>query len=341
MIAVLAVVLALAPPDTTDVRAVLAHVSEAVITATYADLDREAAALADATAALAEAPSGEALAAAQSHWRRTRQVWEQAEAFLFGPVAFAALDGALDTWPLNVVDLEGVLASDLTLDADLLARLDPTTRGFHAVEYLLWGADGAKTAADLTRRERDYLRLATSTLATDAHALHAAWPGPDGYAAVLRSAGAPGHATYATARDGLYELLMGVLFIVDEVQAEKLLVPLTAGNGEFAESQFSRSSREDIADNLRSIVHVYTGTYDGHDGPGLADLVAVQDPALDARFRAELDAAQAAVAAIPESLEAAVAENTEAVEAARQSVEALMRTLENEMVYLLVPPPDG
>ena len=253
----------------------------------------------------------------------------------------AALDGALDTWPLNVVDLEGVLASDLVLDADLLARLDPTTRGFHAVEYLLWGARGEKRAADLTPRERDYLRLVTSALAADAHALHAAWTGPEGYAAVLQSAGAPRHATYATTQDALYELLMGVLFIVDEVQAEKLLVPLTAGNGEFAESQFSRASREDIADNLRSVIHVYTGTYGGDDGPGLADLVAVRDPALDARFRAELDAAQAAVAAIPESLEAAVTENPEAVEAARQSVEALMRTLEDEMVYLLVPPPGG
>lgn len=337
----LAVTSAAAPPDSADVRAVLDHVGRDVITATYADLDSAAADLAAATAALAASPSDSALAAARAHWLTTRRVWEQTEAFLFGPITFAGLDALLDTWPLNVVDLEGLLASDLPLDRDLLARLDPTTRGFHACEYLLWGADGEKTAADLTPRERAYLRLVTDALADDVHTLHQAWAGDDGYAAVLRSAGASDQAVYASPRDALYELLMGVLFIIDEVSSEKLLVPLTAGNGKFAESQFSRSSREDILGNLQSVVHVYTGTYEGRDGLGLSDLVAARDPALDARFRAEVEAAQAAARAIPGSLEEAVVAAPEAVEATRQAVQSIQRTLEDEMVYLLVPPEDG
>ncbi len=338
---VLAAASVAAPPDSADVRAVLDHLGRDVITPTYADLDRAAADLADATAALAEAPSDRALDDARARWRTTRRVWEQAEAFLFGPVTFAGLDASLDTWPVNVVDLEGLLASDLPLDRDLLGRLDATMKGFHALEYLLWGPDGDRAAAALTSRERSYLRLIADALAADVRALHQAWVGDDGYAAGLRSAGDPERSVYATRRDALYELLMGVLFITDEVASEKLLVPLLAGNGEFAESQFSESSREDVVDNLQSVVHVYAGAYGGRSGPGLSDLVVARDPALDARFRAELEAAQAAVRAIPGSLEAAIVEAPETIEAARDAVQAVQRTLEDEMIYLLVPPEDG
>lgn len=328
------------PADSVEVREILEHVGANVITATYADLDREAAALAEAIDALAEAPSEPALADARTHWRRTRQVWEQAEAFIFGPVTFAGLDADLDTWPLNLVDLEGLLASDLAIEPGLLADLDLAAQGFHAIEYLLWSETGDKAATHFTPREVAYLRLITGALVADIGALHAAWQGPEGYAAVLGASGDPASA-YATPRDGLYELLMGILFIVDEVAAEKLQVPLTSGTGRFAESRFSRSSREDIADNLRGVLHVYTGTYGDRSGPSLSDLVVALDPALDARFRTQVDAALAATLAIPGSLEAAIEERPATVEAAQQAVERVQRTLENDLVYLLVPPDAG
>ena len=325
-----------APLPEADVRAVVDHLAGNVIAPTYGAFAREAAGLQAAVDRLAEAPSEAALTEAREAWRRTRSPWEQAEAFLFGPVDLGLYDPTLDTWPLNVVDLEAMLASEQSVTAETLASAAFASRGFHAVEYLLGGEDGGRAAASFTDRELAYLRLLADELARASASLHDDWSRPDGYASVLRAAGTSTDAVYPTVGDALYELLMGVLFIADEVQAEKLGVPLDAGTGLFAESRFSGTSADDIRNNLRSMVHVYTGTMGGAQGPGIGSLVATVDPALDARFRAQLDAALAAVDAIPGPLRDAVESHPEAVGAARDAVVALVRTLEDALVYSLV-----
>lgn len=325
------------PLPEADVRAVVDHVASAVIAPTYGAFAREAAGLKAAADRLAAAPSDATLAEARAAWRRTRSPWEQAEAFLFGPVDLGLYDPTLDTWPLNIVDLEAMLASDQPITAETLEAAAFASRGFHAVEYLLWGEDGRRSADALTDRELAYLRLLADELARASASLHHDWSRPDGYAAVLRAAGTSADAVYPTVGDALYELLMGVLFIADEVQAEKLGVPLDAGTGLFVESRFSGTSAADVRDNLLSIVHVYTGAMDGAEGPGLGSLVAAVDPALDAEFRRELEAAQAAVDALPVPLRDAVTSHPEAVAATQAAVVALVRTLEDALVYALVP----
>ena len=83
---------------------------------------------------------------------------------------------------------------------------------------------------------------------------------------MLRAAGTSEDALYPRVDDALYELLMGVLFIVDEVQAEKLNVPLRSGTGRYAESRFSGTSKDDIRNNLLSVLHVYNGSLGEGEG---------------------------------------------------------------------------
>lgn len=315
-----------------EVQAVLDHVGDDVIVATYADFDREAAALASACRRLDAAPSDSLLAAARVRWHAARIPWEQAEAFTFGPVTFANLDLALDSWPLNTVDIDATLAGTDAITPESVAALDPTTRGFHAAEYLLWGEDGHRHAADMTLRERDYLVAVAEIMARDAARVHAVWSGTNGYAALLQTAGEPGNTAYASTDDAVYELLMGVLFITEEVAAEKIQVTLQSGTDRFAESRYSRSSKADIENNLQSVSNMYEGTFGDQQGPGLSRLVAARDPALDARFRAELASARAAVAAIPGPLEDAVTEAPEAVLAAQKSAEQVLHTLEDDLI---------
>lgn len=317
-----------------DVRATVDHVAEAVIVPTYLDFEHAAARLREAVEDLASEPSAAALDAAREAWRQARTPWEQAEAFLFGPVDLGLYDPALDTWPLNVVDLEGLLASDVPLRADALGTLPGGIRGFHAIEYLLWGVAGTRTADSLSAREVAYLQLVADDMARSAADLHADWAQPGGYADVLRAAGGDG-AVYETLDDALYELLMGVLFIVDEVQAEKLGVPLDSEMGMFAESRFSGASADDVRNNLLSVLHVYSGDVGEAEGPGLDVLVATVDPALDERFRREIGAALAAVDALPGPLRDAVVSAPDAVERALVAVQALQRTLEDDLIYRL------
>ena len=314
------------------VEAVLGNVEQNVVTATYADFDREAAAFAAACRRFNAAPSDSLLMAARARWHAARVPWEQAEAFIFGPVTFYNLDASLDSWPLNTVDLDATLGGTDAVTPASVADLDPTTRGFHAAEYLLWGEDGRRRAADLTPRERDYLVAVAEIMARDAARIHAGWTGSGGYAVLLSTAGAPGNTAYASSDDAVYELLMGVLFIVEEVAAEKIHVTLQSGTDRFAESRYSRSSKADIENNLQSVSNVYEGTFGGRRGAGLSRLVAARDPALDARFRSELAAARAAVAAIPGPLEDAITEAPEAVLAAQRSTERILHTLEDDLI---------
>ncbi|MEK7253217.1 MAG: imelysin family protein, partial [Bacteroidota bacterium] len=98
-------------PVTEDYQSVLANLGNNVILKTYDDLRDAAAALQSATAALEADPTAANLEAARAAWVAARSPWEQSEGFLFGPVDQEGLDPSLDSWPVNVTDLDNVLAS--------------------------------------------------------------------------------------------------------------------------------------------------------------------------------------------------------------------------------------
>ena len=151
-----------------SVRAVVEHVAVAVITPTYGAVAHEALGLKAATEQLAEAPSAATLSAAREAWLQTREHWEQAEAFIFGPVDIGVYDPLLDSWPLNVIDLDAVLASGLDLSPDSIEGFMGSIRGFHAMEYLLWGASGARTPDSLSVRDLAYLNAVAGDVAISA-----------------------------------------------------------------------------------------------------------------------------------------------------------------------------
>ena len=82
-----------------------------VVLATYTDLDNKAGELLAAVKTLEADTSQGNLEKAQQAWIATRTPWEQSEAFLFGPVDTQGLDPALDSWPVDRVNLQSVLDS--------------------------------------------------------------------------------------------------------------------------------------------------------------------------------------------------------------------------------------
>ncbi len=317
-------------PDTPalDLAPVLANVGQNVIVATYGDLNDEAAALEAAVAALAAAPTPAALGAAQQAWRDARAPWERSEGFLFGPVDSLGIDPSIDTWPVNETDIQNILDSEAEITpAFVAARTDTGLKGFHIIEFFLFGADGARTAESFAERELAYLSAAATVLADDAERLYTAWA-PDGgnYVANVLDAGAPG-SQFDSGKDAVQTFSGAVVGIADEVGTGKMQGPLDLGLFE-VESRFSGNSKADFQNNIRSIRHVYLGDYDGNAGPGLTDLVAEIDPDLDARVRTQTDAAIAAIAAIPGDFRDAITENPAAVEAAIDATVDLKTTLE-------------
>lgn len=326
-----------APDPTDDFEAgpTLENVALDVITATYSDLRAEADALLAATEALQASPTEATLAVAREQWRATRAPWEQSEGFLFGPVDTAALDPSLDSWPVNETDLNAVLASGDALTPAYVAGLEATLRGFHTVEYLLFGTDGTKPASALTARELEYLVATATVLRDDTAALERAWlPSGEAYAVELIEAGEPG-SLYISQRDAVQELVDGMVTIADEVGSGKMGGPFGDQSTLEEESRFSDNSLADFGDNIRSIRHVYTGDYAGASGEGVDVPVAERDAALDTRVKAEIDAAIAAIESIPVPFGEAIFSHRTEVQAAIDAVLTLGDTLEGPVTAAL------
>jgi putative iron-regulated protein len=281
---------------------IINHVSYKVILATYEDLAVQASNLRSAVDTLSASTTQANLQAAQNAWRAARVPWESSEAFLFGPVDSLAIDPMLDTWPLNKLDLDSVLASNRTITTDFVRALGVNLQGFHTIEYLLFG-DGTsaafKNAAALTGKELEYLKATSALLAEHTAFLAKAWstsydpevPASPGYVRVISQPGF-NNPFYSSDRAVMEELLQGMMGIVDEVANGKMSDPMGgdigAANRALVESPFAWNSLNDFTNNIRSVYSIYTGTYLNSRGPGLKVLVDRVDPQLADRVEQDI-----------------------------------------------------
>jgi putative iron-regulated protein len=318
-----------------DATALLADAPAVVIFPTYVDLEAKATAL-HATAITLQADATDAnLSAAREAWRAARRPWEQSEAFLFGPVETQGIDPSIDSWPLNQADLDAVLASGATLTKAYIDGLEGGLKGFHTIEYLLFGAGSGKTAGDLTARELEYLVAATESLQGAVGQLREAWdPAGGNFSASVATAGASGNSVYASQSAAIQEIVGGMIGICDEVGNGKISDPFDQQDRSLEESQFSDNSNADFADNIRSVQNLYLGQHGSGAGTGVRALVLARNSGADATIQADITAAIAAIEAMTPNFGQAITSNPGAVEAARAAVRTLRQDLENEVAPL-------
>jgi predicted lipoprotein len=332
----------LPPGATYDFTATLAATVSDVIEPTYLDLRDHATALGVAAETLAAAPTDANLDAAKAAWVDARVAWEQSEGFLFGPVSDLGLDPSLDSWPVDRIQLDQVLGSGLALTAEsIAANFGGGLRGFHTIEYLLWGADHAKTGADLAAlpRELEYLVAASGALEADGTTLYEAWVGEEGYGLKLANAGKAGGVFFRQV-DAVQQLLNGLIEICNEVANGKIADPYKAQDRTLEESQFSHNSIQDFADNIRSVKFVYEGSRSGVAPNSLSAFVRQEDATLDQRILAEIDAAIAAIYAISSDGEPFGSTITNpaksgVIEAAQEAIRKVMTTLQRDVLSLI------
>ena len=316
--------------------ALLNNAANGVIVTTYREVDQKAAALQTAVAVLAATPTPAVLAAARQAYRDARAPWEATEAFAFGPVSTQGLDAVIDTWPLNRVDLAALLASPDPLTPTSLRPRDGGLQGFHPIEFLLFGNNANKALADFTPREFQFLTSSAHNLKAATGQLLQAWqPGGGNFAATLGQAG-PGNAVYPKQKQAVQELLDGLIGPADELANSKMERPLAQQTTDVEEAKFSQNSKAEFLQNLAGIEAIYTGRAGtATSGVGFGDLVAKRSPALDARFRQELAAAQQALAALPGRFDEAIFQSPAAVRAAQAKVRTVLATLQTDVQPLV------
>jgi putative iron-regulated protein len=288
-------------------------------------------------------PNAQTLKGAQSAWVAARAPWEQTECFGFGPAESLGYDGALDTWPINETDLKAILKSDDKLTVNSVEKLKETEKGFHVMEYLLFGADRNRQAKDLTPRELQLLTLLGSNFAENASNLAQAWSkgveGKPAYRNVLSTAGTSGNTAYPTVQAGAAQIIEGMLGSLGEVADEKIGKALEKKDSKLAESRFSFNTLTDIKHNVIGSQNAYLGQFleAKTTGLGISSYVAQVNPALDQKVKQQFEAALAALGKVPEPFEKSISDPKAAasIKAAQEAVNTLQSTIDKEVKPLL------
>jgi putative iron-regulated protein len=336
-----------APPAAVNAkfdRQILRDFVTAVVVPSNNQFAQQASTLSKAIDAYATAPSTATLASAQAAWVKARAAWEQTECFGFGPTTSLGYDGALDTWPVNETDLKALMKSKAPLSAASVSKMKETEKGFHVIEYFLFGQDKLRQPTDLGQRDLQYLQLLGQDFSRVATDLATIWSkgiaGKTAYQEVFSTAGEASNATYPTVQAGAQEMIQGLLDSLDEVANEKLGKPLAEKNPKLAESRFSLNTLTDIKSNLQGAKNVYLGSFPDANtsGKGLSVYIAQVNPALDSTVKQKFKVAAQSLEQISEPLETAVLNPKAAgsIKAAQSAIDAVRETIQKDVKPLVV-----
>ncbi|WP_088622245.1 imelysin family protein [Oceanicola sp. 22II-s10i] len=341
--------LALAGPAVAADRGAVLDTYADIAAAKYADSLTTAQALQGAVDALVASPSEQTLAAAREAWLAARVPYQQTEVYRFGNPIVDDWEGKVNAWPLDegLIDYvdasyggptdanefaalnvianpqitiagQEIDATEITpaLIADSLNEADGietnVARGYHAIEFLLWGQDlngtgpgaGDRPYTDYVQgdgctggncdRRANYLTSATALLISDLEEMATAWAdGGEAREALMEDEGT-----------GLVAMLTGMGSLSYGEQAgERMRLGLMLNDPEEEHDCFSDNTHNSHYYDGLGVQNAYLGRYvrpDGSvvEGASLSDLVKETDPALDAEMRGKLDTTMTALDAI-------------------------------------------
>lgn len=269
---------------------VLTNFTNNVAVASYKDLSDASDNLHNSLEALNANATDANLETARSSWKSMRTIWEQCEGFLFGPVEDNDYDPNMDTWPTDYVQMDSLLSSNNPLEVSDISSITLSLRGYHPIEYIIFGDHGSRKAADITERQKKYMLSLATDLNNTCHALYSSWTqAPENFAQEVMNAGSTS-TKYAKKQEVYIAIVDGMVGICEEVGEGKMKEPFDAKDPSIVESPYSGNSLADFKNNIIGMQNVYLGKYK-QDGKGINDLVATKNKSLDNKIQAELTAA--------------------------------------------------
>lgn len=188
--------------------------------------------------------------------------------------------------------------------------------------------------ADNVKSWGNYMKIVAKLLVDDATTLNNKWTTSTEYE------GGTSYANYFKSRNGLEaaeEIVDGCNEIANEVGEAKIGDPLNLYNsGETTkalyavESWYSWHSRDDYSNNILSVRNSYFGTLDGTvSEKSLSAAVKALNPELDAKMVNEIEAARAAIQAIPQPFRNNI--NSPEAQAAQKACNTLAESLSSDL----------
>lgn len=309
----------------------------------YAEFKLRADALNTAVAALAANPTQANLEAAREAWKSVRVIWEQSEGFLIGPVDDDNYDPYMDTWPTDHNAMESLLAGTQELTVAYLAGLDNpdseaelTLRGFHPLEYMLWGVSGNKQASAITPREKEYMKALAADVLNNVSKLQASWlPGTIFFGNELMNPGTG--SRYSSKKDALEALANALIDICKEVGEGKMVEPFVPNNpaqadSTITESPYSHNSVADFKNNIIGARNVYLCSFGSATGKSLSDLVKVNNAALDQEIKQKFEVAIGSFDGITTTFEQAIYTQRNQVQNTLTALQSLKESIDGKLI---------
>ena len=314
---------------------VLTDFTNNIAVAGYKDLHDASATLYNSIDALNNNATDANLETARKAWKDMRSVWEQCEGFLFGPVEDNDYDPNMDTWPTDYVQMDSLLSSSNALALADIQSATLSLRGYHPIEYILFGNHGDRTAAAITARQKQYMMSLATDLKNTCNDLYLSWTAaPVNFAQQVITAGS-GSTKYAKKQEAYIAIVESMIGICEEVGEGKMKEPYDAQNPNIVESPYSGNSLTDFKNNIIGLQNVYMGKYKT-DGAGLNDLVAAKNKSLDNKIQSQLTAAINSFDNITVYYEDAIISQRVQVEQAIESLATLKTTLDEELKPFII-----
>jgi predicted lipoprotein len=321
-------------PVTTPV--VTTNLADSVILPQVFQVDSKVSTLRVAISNFVLSHTEENLQAARAAWLDAHSFWAKGEAFLFGPAVGKKLHSKIDSFPVSTADIETILTTYPTIGPSDVLSFDGTLKGFHTLEYLLFGSSGNKKASDFTDKQYQYLSAVIADMDLLTQNVRYAWdPSLGNYIGQVKNPGNGG--TYATDTDVLRDMLNSMIAVCNDLAQRKIGAPLVRGDASKEESHFSSNSKTDYKDNVLGVLNMYQGGTEPslYGISGLVQQTGRYD--IDAQVSAEITAAMAKIDALYPSFAGALVSNPASVNDAKDAVTALASTLETVVKPLLLP----
>jgi putative iron-regulated protein len=266
---------------------------------------------------------------AKTEWKNMRSVWEQTEGFLLGPVESNDYDPNTDTWPTDYTQMDSLLANnDFEFTTNNVKNLPQSLRGYHPLEYMIWGKGGSKIPADFTARQKQYMTALADDLASNnVQQLYNDWFGAADYKSQVLTAGR-GSTEFSSRKALFLNMVSAMSDICGEVANGKMKEPYDAYDSTITESPYSSNTLIDFKNNIIGLQNVYMGL---HGGKGLHDLVAAKQSALDQQIQTTISAALLSFDQITERYEQAIYTQRIEVKKTMDLLDAVNTLLENDL----------
>ncbi len=323
--------------------------------ASYARSLRSAVALDVAIDNFIAAPSQPRLDAAKRAWLRARDDYGVTEIYRFynGPIDNEenGPEGLINAWPLDesYIDyVDGAPNAGIinqpdqfpAINADVLVSLNEeggeenVSTGWHAIEFLLWGQDlnadgpGYRPVHDYTvnnnaDRRKTYLAVTSDLLLTHLQQMVDAWaPGGDNYRA---------HFVTKNPDEAITNIITGIGEMSrGELAGERMTVAYEERSQEDEHSCFSDNTTADIVANALGVQRVYLGQYGDVSGPGIKDLIAVDDQKLAEDLANEINRSVILARSIPAPFDSLLIQGLPDGDPSRRAVLDTIIALENQ-----------